>query len=168
MVPHKLLLLVAFLANGDPYRCALQAEYFTNLVFQIPLIREVEQPSIITENNKVRGLCACLGHIVNLQSAALVRGGLHTSSSLCQNAIQGAGGNTAGVLLVDFLNYIAEVAILRAVGDNKGAMQTMKRYMNDFSNREPYIATCYDFAMIWHAYRISGLFTDQPMSFFIN
>jgi hypothetical protein len=69
---------------------------------------------------------------------------------------------------VDFLNYIAEVAIQRAVGDNKGAMQTMKRYMNDFSDREPYIATCYDFAMIWHAYRISGLFTDQPMSFFIN
>ena len=68
----------------------------------------------------------------------------------------------------DFLNYIAQVAIQRAVGDNEGAMQTMKRYVNDFSDREPYIATCYDFAMIWHAYRISGLFTNQPTSFFIN
>jgi hypothetical protein len=68
----------------------------------------------------------------------------------------------------DFLNYIAQVAIQRAVGDNEGAMQTMKRYVYDFSDREPYIATCYDFAMIWHAYRISGLFTNQPTSFFIN
>ena len=68
----------------------------------------------------------------------------------------------------DFLNYIAQVAIQRAVGDDEGAMQTMKRYVNDFSDREPYIATCYDFAMIWHAYRISGLFTNQPTSFFIN
>ena len=69
---------------------------------------------------------------------------------------------------VDFLNYIAEVTIQRAVGDNEGAMQTMKRYMQDFSDREPYIATYYDYAMTWHAYRICGLFTDQPMSFFIN
>ena len=69
---------------------------------------------------------------------------------------------------VDFLNYIAEAAIQRSVGDGEGAMQTMKRYILDFSDREPYIATNYDFAMIWHAYRISGLFTDQPLSFFIN
>ena len=29
----------------------------------------------------------------------------------------------------DFLNYLAEVAIQRAVGDDEGAMQTMKRYV---------------------------------------
>ena len=40
--------------------------------------------------------------------------------------------------------------------------------MLDFSDREPYIAVNYDYAMIWHAYRISGLFTNQPTSFFIN
>ena len=56
---------------------ALQAEYAADLVFQVSLIREVEELLVVAENDKVRGLDAHLGHVIDLQAAALIRGRLH-------------------------------------------------------------------------------------------
>ena len=96
------VLLIAFLPDGDPDRSALQAEDFTDLVFQIALIREVEQAGIVAENNEVGGLGAGLGHVVDLQTAAFVRGRLHTGGGISQNGVQRTGGDTGVVLLVGF------------------------------------------------------------------
>jgi hypothetical protein len=58
----------------------------------------------------------------------------------------------------DFVNYIAEVTMKRAVGDNEGAVAAEKRLKDDFSRREVYMQTCYDHVMIWSAFRNSGIF----------
>ena len=58
----------------------------------------------------------------------------------------------------DFVNYIAEVTMKRAVGDNEGAVAAEKRFKDDFSRREVYMQTCYDHVMIWSAFRNSGIF----------
>ena len=68
----------------------------------------MEQPGVVAENHKVRGLGAGLGHIVDLQAAALIRGRLHPGGGIRQDAVQGAGGDTAGVLGVDILNHLKE------------------------------------------------------------
>ena len=58
----------------------------------------------------------------------------------------------------DFINYIAEITMKRAVGDNEGAVAAEKRFKDDFSRREIYMQTCYDQVMVWHAFRNSGIF----------
>ena len=107
-IPHNLFLLVALLADGDADRGSLQAKHLTNLVFQIPLIGEVEKAGIITENDEVRRLGAGLGHIVDLQAATLIRRRLNTSSGIRQNTVQRTGGDAAGILGMDILDHLVQ------------------------------------------------------------
>ena len=52
----------------------------------------------------MRGFGAGLRHIIDLQAAALIRRRLDTGGSICQNAVQRTGGDTAAVLRMDILN----------------------------------------------------------------
>ena len=83
---------------------ALQAKYAADLVLQIPLIGEMEQPGIVAEADKVGGLDAGLGHIVDLQPPAPVRRRLNPGLGVGQNAIEHTGGDAGAGLVVDILD----------------------------------------------------------------
>ena len=53
---------------------------------------------------------AHLGHIVDLQPAALVRGRLHTGLSVRQNAVEHTGGDTHGGLVIDIVDQLKQPA----------------------------------------------------------
>ena len=53
----SVLLLVALLADGQPDGSAFHAEGAADLVFQITLVGEMEQPGIIAEDDKVGQMC---------------------------------------------------------------------------------------------------------------
>ena len=61
----------------------------------------MEQVGTVHENDERRRLGACLGHIVDLQAAALVRGGLHPGSGVGQDVVEHPGGDAHGALIVD-------------------------------------------------------------------
>lgn len=58
----------------------------------------------------------------------------------------------------DFVDYLAEVAMKRAVGDNLGAIASEKRFRDDFSRREIELQPYYDQFMVRNSYRGSGIF----------
>ena len=53
---------------------------------------------------------AHLGHIVDLQPAALVRGRLHTGLGIRQNAVEHTGGDTHGGLVIDIVDQLKQPA----------------------------------------------------------
>ena len=61
------------MTDGDPDRSTLQAKDIPDLVFQIPLIGEVEEPGIVAENNEMGGLGAGLGHVVAQENGQLLQ-----------------------------------------------------------------------------------------------
>ena len=61
-----ILLFFALLLDDDTYRRTLKAVGVSEAVFDISLIREVEQLGAVAENYKRRRLYSRLGHIVEL------------------------------------------------------------------------------------------------------
>jgi hypothetical protein len=57
----------------------------------------------------------------------------------------------------DFVEQIARMAILRSLGDNRGAIAVAKQFTEDFSAREAYIRTNYDHFMLICAYKNARL-----------
>ena len=94
------LFLLALLPYHDPDGGTLKTEDGSDLVFQIALIGEVEQPCVVAEEDEAGGTGAGLGDVVDLESAALVRGGLDPGCGVLQYVIQHAGGYPHGALLV--------------------------------------------------------------------
>ena len=66
----------------------------------------MEQTGIVAEEHKMRRTNTDLRHIVDFQTAALVRGRLHTSLGVCQHVIQHTGGNTGGCLIADIVDQL--------------------------------------------------------------
>ena len=117
------ILILSFLANGDGDRRALQSEHAADLVFQIPLVGEVEQLLVVAEDDEVGRLHAHLRHVVDLQALALIGRRLYACRCLCQNVVQGAGRNAhrvAGSNLVDeFKQAVKSLAGLRGDKDDR-------------------------------------------------
>ena len=67
--------LIALLPDRQLDRRTHQSKDGTELIFQISLIGEMEQPGVVAERHKMGRFHADLGHIINLQPAALVTGG---------------------------------------------------------------------------------------------
>ena len=61
-----ILLFFALLLDDYPYRRTLKAVGVSEAVFDISLIREVEQLGAVAENHKRRRLYSRLGHIIQL------------------------------------------------------------------------------------------------------
>ena len=78
----------------------------------------MEQTGIVTEDNEVRGLGACLSHVVDLQAAALIRGRLNTGGGISQHAVQSTGGDTGRILLFNFLDH-GEQAVDALTGEGR-------------------------------------------------
>ena len=68
----------------------------------------MEELGLVAEADEVRGTGACLGHIENLQAAALVGGRLDTSGGIGQQRVQHTGGDTGGCLLVHVLDELEQ------------------------------------------------------------
>ena len=66
----------------------------------------MEQLPGIAEDHKVGRLDTGLSHVVDLQAAALVRGGLHSGLGVCQDVIEHTGGDTHIALVVDKVNQL--------------------------------------------------------------
>ena len=64
--PFIILLFFALLLDDYPYRRTLKAVGVSEAVFDISLIREVEQLGAVAENYKRRRLYSRLGHIIQL------------------------------------------------------------------------------------------------------
>lgn len=96
------------LPDGDADGGAVQTEDLPDLVFQIALIGEVEQPGVVAENDEMGRLGAGLGHVENLQAATLIRRRLHPGGGVGEDAVQRASGDAAGILGVNVLNDLKE------------------------------------------------------------
>ena len=103
-------ILLALLARGHDDGGALQAEHAADLVFQIPAIGKVEQLLVVAEHHKVGRADAHLGHVVDLQAAALVRGGLHPGLGIGQDGVEHTGGDAHGGLLPDIVDQLKQAA----------------------------------------------------------
>ena len=73
-------------------RRALKAEYRTDLVFYVALIGEVEELAGVAEDHEAGWLDAGLGHVIDLQAAALVCGRLHSDLRVGEDVVEHAGG----------------------------------------------------------------------------
>ncbi|MPM98562.1 hypothetical protein SDC9_145750 [bioreactor metagenome] len=85
--------------DGEDDRGPRQAENGADLIFEIPLIGEVEQPRVVAEHHEMRGADAHLGHIIDLQPAALVGGGLDAGLCVGEDVVQHTRGNPQGRLI---------------------------------------------------------------------
>ena len=61
----------------------------------------------------------------------------------------------------DLIEQVARIAILRSVGDNKGAAAVSRQLRDDFSAREVYMRTNYDHHMLNYAYQSVQLMGDE-------
>jgi len=61
----------------------------------------------------------------------------------------------------DLIELVARIAILRSLGDNKGAAAVSRQLRDDFSAREVYIRTNYDHHMLNYAYQSAQLMGDE-------
>jgi hypothetical protein len=57
----------------------------------------------------------------------------------------------------DLIEQVARIAILRSLGDNKGAAAVAKQFNDDFSAREVYISTNYDHDMLCQCFYNCGM-----------
>ena len=85
-------------------RRTLKAEYRTDLVFDVALIREMEQLTGVAENYKTGRFDAGLGHVIDFQAAALVRGRLNPDLSVGKDVVEHAGGDAHAALVVDIVD----------------------------------------------------------------
>ena len=68
----------------------------------------MEQPGVVAEDDVVGRLHAHLGHIVDFQPPALVRGGLDPGLGVRQHVVQHAGGDAGGRLVADVVDELKE------------------------------------------------------------
>ena len=61
----------------------------------------------------------------------------------------------------DLIEQVARIAILRSLGDNKGAAAVAKQFNDDFSAREVYISTNYDHDMLCQCFYNCGMMDRQ-------
>ena len=98
---------------------ALEAVGLPQAVLDVPLVGEVEQLRRVAEQDEGGGSHLGLGHVVDLESLALVRGRLDAHHGLTQHVVEGARGDTEVGLLVDRLDQIIQAvdALTRLGGD---------------------------------------------------
>ena len=78
----------------------LQSERRADLVFDIPLIGEVEKLPAVAEDDEVRRSRTGLGHIIDLQTAALVGRRLYARLRVGEHVVEKAGRDAHGALVV--------------------------------------------------------------------
>ena len=80
--------LLASLLYHDANGCATEAKGLSDAVFEIPLVGEVEQLRIVTEEYEGGGCHRALGHIVDLKALSLVGGGLYLFHGAVQQLVE--------------------------------------------------------------------------------
>ena len=68
----------------------------------------MEQAAVVAEHHKVGWPDAHLGHVVDLQPAALVGGGLNPCLGIRQDAVQHTGGDPGAGLVGDIVDQLEQ------------------------------------------------------------
>ena len=82
------LIILTALTDDDLYRRTRESEGLAQAVFDISLIGEMEELGVVTEDNEGGGRNAYLSHIVDLETLALVRGGLDAHLRLAKHLVE--------------------------------------------------------------------------------
>ena len=99
---------------------ACQAERLADLVFQIALVREMEQRFLVDEADERRRAGRDLGDIEYLQALALVRRRLDLGGGTGQHLVQCAGGHAGTILDIHKVDGLKQfVDALTGLGADK-------------------------------------------------
>ena len=121
--PYSFVLLIfvaAFVADNEFNGSTLKAKDFTEFIFDISLIREMEEFSIINEQHESRSLNAGLSHIIDFKAFTLIRRRLNACSCVGEDIIKHTGRYSHRALVINVIyKLINAIHSLTCLSGNK-------------------------------------------------
>ena len=102
------LSLIALLTDDDSDRRTRKTKGLAQIVLQVALIGEVEELDVVAEEDEGGGRDRDLRHIVDLESLALVRGGLNLHRCLGKQLVEHARRDAGVGLIVHVIDVLKE------------------------------------------------------------